>query len=589
MRVLALGILALALVAAPAAHAANATITASNVSVAFNPTDVTVNTGDTVTVAHAAGLGHTAAWDDLVGQCPVSGSGGAWSCPRMFTEAGTYTLYCGIHGHSMTSTVHVNPVVYTWNGADGDNWTDTTKWLSSPDVSGTYPGGHAPSDKVVIDNGTSPTLDLSLTIGALTLDTGGGRKGGGHLTVAGGDTAWGNGALAGTGTTTIGPDSHVTLGGDLTMDGNAVLENAGNLTMNGVAINDNNPDVTDIHNLASGIWTIAGSIQNTVTPIFQNDGALIVPPTKSVLFNGTTAGLNQAGGQLQVDGTLTKTGGSIIVGGGTVAGGGTLAGAVTNTGGTVAPGSSPGTLAMTSYDQQPGGTLEIELDGTGHDVLAVSGVANLAGTLAIVSDPAFHPVATDTFDFLTTADRQATFTQVTGAQISGATYVVNYEATRAFLSVVLAPVDNTPPTPTTTTPTGTTTTPIQCCTAPRQIATPTIPARVCAAPVAGFAACILRPTTFAANGCVPRRAGIHRFVVKLRKTSRNAKRGPRITLVTFKLNGKAHGTDRKAPFAALVKGSTLTPRTHVLAADVRLQNGKKKVRKKVAFRFTACG
>ena len=97
---------------------------------------------------------------------------------------------------------------------------------------------------------------------------------------------------------------------------------------------------------------------------------------------------------------------------GLVQGNGTLIGAVTNSG-TVRPGTSGGELAVDgSYVQTASGSLDMELTCGGGGVLAVSGTAQLAGTLNLSTVFGLEP----------TLGQQ--FTILTGAAVSG-TFVVN--------------------------------------------------------------------------------------------------------------------------------------------------------------------
>ena len=94
----------------------------------------------------------------------------------------------------------------------------------------------------------------------------------------------------------------------------------------------------------------------------------------------------QTAGRTLVDpgATLGGAGGHYTLNGGRLEGTGTVAGALENAGGIVAPGASPGVLAVDgAYTQGPGGTLETEVTGldagTGYDRLAVSGAAIARG------------------------------------------------------------------------------------------------------------------------------------------------------------------------------------------------------------------
>jgi fibronectin-binding autotransporter adhesin len=91
---------------------------------------------------------------------------------------------------------------------------------------------------------------------------------------------------------------------------------------------------------------------------------------------------------------------------GTLSGSGQINADVFNDGGTVAPGASPGTLTITGdYDQTPAGRLEIELGGTAaslYDELNPTGLANLAGELALTIDSLFTPPIGNRFDIINT-------------------------------------------------------------------------------------------------------------------------------------------------------------------------------------------
>ena len=94
---------------------------------------------------------------------------------------------------------------------------------------------------------------------------------------------------------------------------------------------------------------------------------------------------------------------------GLVQGNGTLIGAVTNSG-TVRPGTSGGELAVDgSYVQTASGSLDMELTCGGGGVLAVSGTAQLAGTLNLSTVFGLEPTLGQQFTLLTGAAVSGTF------------------------------------------------------------------------------------------------------------------------------------------------------------------------------------
>ena len=112
----------------------------------------------------------------------------------------------------------------------------------------------------------------------------------------------------------------------------------------------------------------------------------------------TGAKIVSAGAVLNVGGTFAAGAGSVI--GGT-AFGGNLSVA---DGGTVSPGNSPGTLAITGSFAMSGGTYTVELASlSSFDVIAATGSATFTGgTFNVVTLGAFNPIIGDFFDIVTT-------------------------------------------------------------------------------------------------------------------------------------------------------------------------------------------
>jgi hypothetical protein len=106
-------------------------------------------------------------------------------------------------------------------------------------------------------------------------------------------------------------------------------------------------------------------------------------------------------------GTKLNLANPLLLKAGKLSGAGTLQGSVDNSGGTVAPGASPGTLTLSgNYIQGAGGTLAIEVEGTGagqFDRLAVGGNAALGGTLSLQPSAGYVAAAAtgDDVGFLT--------------------------------------------------------------------------------------------------------------------------------------------------------------------------------------------
>jgi Ca2+-binding RTX toxin-like protein len=116
--------------------------------------------------------------------------------------------------------------------------------------------------------------------------------------------------------------------------------------------------------------------------------------------------------------------GLTLLAGGSLTGIGTAGGEITNQAGVVRPGASPGVLTIDGdYTQGPGGTLEVELNGTTpeteFDVLDVTGDAQLAGKLHIVRGSGFTPSGTTTFQIVKSTSRSGAFALLDGTALPG--------------------------------------------------------------------------------------------------------------------------------------------------------------------------
>ena len=121
---------------------------------------------------------------------------------------------------------------------------------------------------------------------------------------------------------------------------------------------------------------------------------------------------------------------------------GTVIGDVTNSG-RVRPGRSPGTLTIDGdYEQTSLGVLEIEIDGEApgeHDVLAVLGLVELAGTLLVVLDE-HQPALDASFTVLTAAEVAGTFDNISVAGgAPGLWFQPTYHDDRVVLTAVPEP------------------------------------------------------------------------------------------------------------------------------------------------------
>ncbi len=119
---------------------------------------------------------------------------------------------------------------------------------------------------------------------------------------------------------------------------------------------------------------------------FYNRGVLRVESTSTLIFAagpGNNLVQDGASARTEVFGKLTAP--LLDLQAGVLTGSGTVVGAVENSGGHVSPGYGVGSLYLTgSFVQTALGSLDIQLGALdGHDLFAITGTANLGGTLAL--------------------------------------------------------------------------------------------------------------------------------------------------------------------------------------------------------------
>ena len=139
------------------------------------------------------------------------------------------------------------------------------------------------------------------------------------------------------------------------------------------------------------------------------------PGSMTLSGNSTHTGpLNIAAGSVAVTGSLDETSVATVQSGAALEGTGHIQGFVSN-GGTVSPGvgGAVAVLSVGTYEQLSGASTKIELNGTtagsGHDQLAVTRSATLAGTLDITLAPGFTPEAGDSFVVVSYGSRTGAF------------------------------------------------------------------------------------------------------------------------------------------------------------------------------------
>jgi fibronectin-binding autotransporter adhesin len=306
-------------------------------------------------------------------------------------------------------------------------------------------------------------------------------------------TSGGNGlanlaTIASDGSLTLASKATFTTVGNLTNDGKLIVDAGTTLDVTG--------DLTNFHSstdtLASGIYTVGGTLEFTGANIVNNAANLTISGSSAKILNGTANGLanftnntgslavtgdgsfttgsanftnsgnvaatrgstltvgggeayNQSAGTTTIDGTLTASAG-INVTGGTIEGAGTLNGNVSVGGAGTAPtlnigdSGKAGLLVITgTYTQLSTASMNAFVGGTTvgtqYSQLQLSGTATLAGTLTVALASGFTPTVGSSFTLLTAASISGTFSNSTIAINSTEHFNVTYTSTGVVLTV----------------------------------------------------------------------------------------------------------------------------------------------------------
>ncbi len=320
----------------------------------------------------------------------------------------------------------------SWDGSTGD-WNDASHWacLRVPTT----------TDAVVIASG-NPIVTTNVSVTNLQL-TGGAITCNAILTVSG-SMNWDGGTINGTGAGSLVNNGTLTIGGAAakTIDGRAMTNN-GTVNWTGGSITFAN--AATFNNQAGATFNI--QTDNSLSPsgasgqVFTNAGFVVKnagagTTTMGIPFNNSGSLTNGSGVLIfnssftQTSGSTTLAGGSLAFGqlanyqGGLLGGSGSILGSISNSGAIVAPGSSPGILSIDgNYTQGASGALNIELGGTTlgsqYDRLAITGTANLSGTLNVTLTNGFLPTNGNSFSVMTFASRAGDFSTKSGLDLGG--------------------------------------------------------------------------------------------------------------------------------------------------------------------------
>ncbi len=294
-----------------------------------------------------------------------------------------------------------------------------------------------------------------------------------------------------TGSFTLADKAKFTTAGNLTNNGKLTVNSGSTLTVTGDLTNFN----SSTHTLASGTYTVGGTLEFTGADIVNNAANLTITGTSAKILNGTANGLAnfenntgsftlngdadfttavnsgtftnsgtitvtkgstlqnggdsyvQSAGTTTVDGTFAAVASGINISGGSILGAGKLTANVTVGGSGTAPTISAGDsgkaglLAITgTYTQLSTGTMNSFIGGTGvgtgYSQLQVGSTASLAGTLTVNLASGFTPTVGSTFTVLTAASVTGTFSDSTIAINGTEHFDVSYTSTGVVLTVV---------------------------------------------------------------------------------------------------------------------------------------------------------
>jgi hypothetical protein len=304
-------------------------------------------------------------------------------------------------------------------------------------------GGNGLANLATITSAGSFTLDNDAAF-----TTAGNLTDKGKLTVTSGSTLTVTGHLTNfnSSTDTLASGTY-TVGGTLEFTGANIVNNAANLTITGTSGKILNGTTNGLANFANntGVFTVTGNGNfSTGSANFTNSGAVSVI-TGSIMTVGGGDAYNQSSGTTTVDGMLTASAG-INVTGETILGAGQMSGNVTVGGSGTTPTISAGNtgkaglLAITgNYTQLSTATMNSFIGGTTvgtqYSQLQVSGTASLAGTLTVTLASGFTPTVGSTFTVLTAGSVVGTFADSTIAINSTEHFNVSYTSTGVVLTV----------------------------------------------------------------------------------------------------------------------------------------------------------
>ena len=239
----------------------------------------------------------------------------------------------------------------------------------------------------------------------------------------------------------------------------SIVTNAANITLATAGSTSSFIDQTGANMLASfatnastGSFTLETDRSFTTAGAFSNAGAVLINKGSTFTVGANGAYTNSAG-STTVNGTLTvSASGTVDITGGTLFGdAGTINGDVTLSGSSIVdPGDGIGGLGdikvADNYTQGSSASLDIDLGGTAantlYDVLDVTDLATLSGTLNVDLVNGYTPKVNASFTILNFGSDSGTFSTVNLPTVSGDHWTVTYNAKDLVIKLIAGPGPN---------------------------------------------------------------------------------------------------------------------------------------------------
>jgi hypothetical protein len=369
----------------------------------------------------------------VVGSGSVVLAGGGMHSGTFSAPQATIELGGGTHQLTTLSRVDAASAIFSGGNVTINGAYAATQQTVISGGTTTFGGSIASLGALTISNATAVISNLEGQVVVPSLNLSFGTLDGASRVSVSGLCDWRGGTMRGSGVTnangglTISSASPKALSRTLNNAAAAVWLDAGTLALsdNGV-FNNLATGLFDVRNDASllsgggdvrfanaGTFRKSSGAQTTLTLPFHNTG-VVEALSGTIAFNGS---YEQTAGVTRLDGGGVQSNTPFTISGGRVEGSGLITGNLVSSA-EVSPGLSPGRLNVSgNYIQSTGGTLIVEIAGTGDgqfDRLDLGGVARLNGTLTVTLAGDYQPQPGDRVRFLTFASQSGDFQTLNG-------------------------------------------------------------------------------------------------------------------------------------------------------------------------------